>query len=515
MTVGAGNGCAFVLESAGVWNSTLQLPYEATFRNLRDVSAATNLAKLEFSGTQLKTVSTIDGPVSLESGTTVGLATDTHVAINAAFVGTSTPVYENVNMVSTPYSTFLGLQTYANELTTAAHLRADLWDSNYTGSQYVQVRPSATVSATGPSGLQLISLSTTVDNKVTNPANVRIIGGITGTVNVNVVNSTLSNVQISNGTTNANVIQVAPGGGSLTNLSPANGLVCNSVVYGYNNTDLTTTVITTRKDNNRCELEVRDNDAVAELTTIDNKIVQGYNTTNDSGVIGLNVMQIRPKVRVYNIMGNSGVADYNMMMMAPGGSRYYYNDDFGIANTKNWYAYSSTARTINYEYVDNTGAIGNYSVTLPVNTWTLMNKAGNVAGTFLVNKWTTTSINSPANVYISYLSSNFGGSAFGGNSGGNFHSQFTVPTGYVATISNVTFYSQISDYPAILKWDAQGNRSVVYYWITNTQFFTETYGGNPHSGVGGVFTAGETIAFFTAGNSASKQLCCTITCMPV
>jgi len=357
------------------------------------------------------------------------------------------------------------------------------------------------------SGSVSISGTPSVDATIigTPSVNATIVG--TPTVSTTISGAT-SSIQIGNGTTNATVT------GTIANIKTSNALVCDSALYGLNSSTGDMQPLTVNLNGSRNQLETRDNDANTTLSAINTKTVQQYNTTNDASVIGLNVMQIRPKVRVYNIMGNSSVADFNMMMMAPGGSRYYFNDSFGIANTKNWYAYSSTARTINYEYVDNTGAIGNHSVVLPVNTWTLMNKEGNVAGTFLVNKWTTTSINSPNNVYISYLSSNNGGSAFGGNSGGNFNSIFTVPTGYVATISNITFYSQISDYPAILKWDAQGNRSVVYYWITNTQFFTETY-SNPYCGVGGIFTAGETIGFCTFGNSSSKQLCATITCMPV
>jgi hypothetical protein len=158
-----------------------------------------------------------------------------------------------------------------------------------------------------------------------------------------------SAVQITNGTINAGITS------TIANVASSNGLVANAVNYALTNTG-TVSPVTSLINGAKNQLETRDNDAVAELTTIDNKIVQGYNTTNDGGVIGLNINQIRPKIRYYNMRGRSTVADVQMMMGSVGNSRYFTSDNFGKANVKTWWAYSeSVSRTITYEYVDASG----------------------------------------------------------------------------------------------------------------------------------------------------------------
>jgi len=298
-----------------------------------------------------------------------------------------------------------------------------------------------------------------------------------------------------------------------------NGIDTASALYTSNGT--TRTALTSIINGSKNQLETRDNDAVTELTTIDNKIVQGYNTTNDGGVIGLNINQIRPKNRYYSMRGRSTVADANMIFGGVGNSRYFYSDAFGIANVKTWWAYSeSVARTITYEYVDASGNQAVGTTALPATTWTQLTLQNGSTGSFLINKFSQNINTSPATnqLYICHTTNSFAYNAFGGYYQDNYNSLFTVPNGYVACVTNVMFYSSAADdYFLMLRWSASGIRDVVYYWTSRSgaqQNIRENYAGQ-FGGVGVVFTAGETIAFTTLNSATYKDFSATVQLMPV
>jgi hypothetical protein len=254
-----------------------------------------------------------------------------------------------------------------------------------------------------------------------------------------------------------------------------------------------------------------------ELISLDNKTVQQYNTTNDGGLIGLNINQIRPKVKYYTMRGRSTVADNNMLFGGIGSSRYFFNDAFGIANVKPWYAYSGQViRTITYEYVDASGNQGTGTRVIPVASWTQLTLQNGSTGNFLLNKWSQ-SINpiaSSGDFFITHTTNNNGYSSAGGNYQDTFNSLFTVPNGFVACITNVMIFSNAADdYFILLKWSASGIRDIVYYW-TNAKYINENY-YNGFGGVGGVFTAGETIAFASLNNASYKDFTATVMLMPV
>ena len=329
-------------------------------------------------------------------------------------------------------------------------------------------------------------------------------------LDVNVVNSSSSAVQITNGTINAGITS------TIANVASSNGLVANAVNYGLTNTG-TISPITSLINGAKNQLETRDNDAVAELTSINTKTVQQYNTTNDSGVIGVNIYGIRPKVRFYNMRGISTVADVNMLLGSVSSSRYFYSDNYSIANLKPWWAYSEAiSRTINYEYVDGAGNILNASKVIPATTWTRLPNAVGVDTNFLINKWSTTpnQTTTSGNVYISHTSPSSAYSMFGGNYADTFQANFTVPTGYVACITNVSFFSNAGDdYTILLKWDENGNRSTVFYWST-VKILNENY-YNQYGGVGGVYTSGQSIGWGMLNSASNKNFSATIMCMPV
>ena len=499
-----GTATNFLLNKTGIWDQDLAQQFATVFRDIRAQTAEDNLISLDFSGTAL--ITAIEGPVSLAAGTEV------NSKLYATLAGTTT-ISEYVSVETAPYRPQFPSTQYVNELCTAAHLRANLWDPSFNYTTALQVFPSASLSATGPTGPARYSLSTTVDNPASSPLNVRVIGGITGTVNVS---AATSSIQIADVCFNATVRPINP---FSTNLGTTgvNGLVTDSALFGYNVSAGTVSLLTTDISGTRNQLQTRDADAVAELVTIDNKMVQQYNTMNDSSVNGLNIYQIRPKYRYYSMRGRSTVADANMIFGGVGNSRYFFSDAFGRANVKPWYAYSeNVTRTVNYEYVDASGNIGNGTKDLSINTWTQLPLQSGSNGNFLINKWSQ-SINTSsatAQLYITHTTNNTAYSAFGGYLQDNYNSLFTVPNGYVACVTNVMFYSNAADdYLLMLRWSAAGLRDNAYYW-TNAKYINQNYAGE-FGGVGVVYTAGETIAFATLNTASYKDFSATVQLMPV
>ncbi len=465
------------------------------------------------------------------SGSVNSTITNTSIAVTGDFYPTTQPVSGSVSVsnfpTTQPVSGSVSVSNFPTTQAVSGSVNSTITNTSIavTGDFYPTTQPvSGSVSVSNLPTTQAVSGSVSVSNLPTTQAvsgsvsvsNFPTTQAVSGTVSATI--STASSIKIADTTNTAAVLPVVPNTG-ITNLSTSNGLVTCSSLFGYCDGDGTTTPLTTIKNGARTQLETRDNDANTNLSAINTKAVQQYNTTNDGSVIGLNMYQIRPKVKFYNMAAISKSAFNNRMLGSDGNTKTYYENSFGIANTKIWYAKSQiVGRTINYEYVDNTGAIGNYSVILPINTWTIMNKAGNVAGTFLINKWDTTT--SPTDtsglIHISYDSESETTALFGGNFVHTFNAIFTVPTGYVAWVTNINFDSNIAstlDYLSLLKWSATGVRSVVFQWSSLNRFTQNHYNG--YGGCGGVFTAGETIGWATLNNASYKQIYATVMCMPV
>ena len=337
--------------------------------------------------------------------------------------------------------------------------------------------------------------------------NATIVG--TPTVSTTLSGAT-SSIQIGNGTNNATIT------GTISNIKTSNALVCDSALYGLNSSTGDVQPLTVNLNGSRNQLETRDNDAITTLSAINTKIVQGVNTTNEGGVVGLNTYSIYPRVRYYNMAGISQVSDNNMLMGGFSSSRYFFNDFFGLANVKQWWAYSETNnRNLTYEYITSTGTIQVATTNLVANTWKRLPLSDGSAGTFLINKWATdVAFVGNVKLYISYDSATTQKCMFGGDYVHTFSALFTVPAGYKAFITNINVDSNASlDYLTMFKWDATGVRSTVFMWSSITRF-TGNF-NNEFGGAGGCFEAGETIGFSALNNSSYKQFYATVMCRPV
>jgi hypothetical protein len=214
--------------------------------------------------------------------------------------------------------------------------------------------------------------------------------------------------------------------------------------------------------------------------------------------------------------GISQVADNNMLMGGYLSSRYFFNDFFGLANVKQWWAYSETNnRNLTYEYITSTGAIQVATTNLVANTWKRLPLSDGSAGTFLINKWATdVAFVGNVKVYIAYDSATTNKCMFGGDFQHTFSALFTCPVGYKAFITNINFDSNgATDYLTMFKWDATGVRSTVFMWSSISRF-TGNF-NNEFAGAGGCFEAGETIGFSALNNASYKQFYATVMCRPV
>ena len=237
-------------------------------------------------------------------------------------------------------------------------------------------------------------------------------------------------------------------------------------------------------------------------------------TANDKSVVGINIYQIRPKVKHYNI-GGAAASQLGRLFMGPGGEKYFYDLSFGQNNVKTWYAYVDTATTLTYEFVDSTGTIGTYSHPVPATTWTTLPKALNTPGQFLINHYTSNTNLTPLDgfVYICYTNTDLTTCMYGGNYEFQDVSLFTVPAGHVAFISNFSFLAQSADYPALVKWSPSGIRSVAHVWNEVTSLHLNYY--NEFGGIGGVFTAGESFCLVGLSNVTGRFFSATVVCMPI
>jgi hypothetical protein len=214
--------------------------------------------------------------------------------------------------------------------------------------------------------------------------------------------------------------------------------------------------------------------------------------------------------------GISQVADNNMLMGAYNNTRYFFNDFFGLANVKTWWAYSeNNNRSLSYEYVTSTGAIGVASTNLISNTWKQLPLNDGSLGSFLINKWATdVAFVGNVKLWIAYDSNTVAKSIFGGDYQHTFSALFTVPAGYKAFITNINFDSNgATDYFTMFKWSSTGVRSTVFMW-SSVNRFTGNF-NNEFAGAGGCFEAGETIGFSALNNASYKQFYATVMCRPV
>jgi len=310
--------------------------------------------------------------------------------------------------------------------------------------------------------------------------------------------------KISNGTNTADVFT------TLSNNLSSNGLVCNSIIKAWNVDGGTMFPLTSNLNGNKNQLEVRDNDALAELTSIDTKSVQGYNTTNTTiggyNTTGLNVYQILPKTKSFAMAGtnpNGSVAD--TLLGGTGTTLRVDTTSFGYANQKTFYAYipsSSTLRTIAYTYVNSSGSESSTATAITANNTytTLFTGCGINEVKFNGN------VNPGASdlVYITINNSAIVNNVGSLNIRNHYNGVFTCPSNAIAVVTSLDYNMSTAGEQLFMNiYDSSGARSSIY-----AGFFYQTGVNNFRAspdGIGRIIQPLESVCFSTSSTAPTAK----------
>ena len=326
--------------------------------------------------------------------------------------------------------------------------------------------------------------------------------GIDSSTNTIKIDSSNNKIKIDDGTNTANVLS------PLANLSTSKGLVCNSILKAWNTTSGDINPLTVNLNGDKNQLEVRDNDAVAELTSIDTKTVQQYNTTNNSisgynsNNVALSTYVIPSKTKTFIFSAFTGNTATNAFIGSINSSTTFSNANFGLANSRPFYVIrsgtTSASMSLDLTYIDASGNEQAAIVAAPIPT-TLTAISG-VTGITINSVRANQTYTTNDTVSIAY-SNNINTSFAGANFYQNNNALFTCPNNAIAWVQSVTFFSQAADNLRLFRWTAQGVRETFFAWTNQTNFNATSSG---EYGFGGYITAGQTIGWGGENSSTSK-----------
>jgi cytoskeletal protein CcmA (bactofilin family) len=496
-----GTSDGLLLNSCGMYNQDLTQKFETVFRDIRAQTAEDQLISLDFSGTNLNTV--VNNALKLEGKRY-----------------NSSPAFEQVSVQQVgsffPPNAQIALRTLST-------ISGRYWDGS---SNPLYSELPVSVSITNADPYPRYSLSTTVDNSVSLVSG-QIIGitgsvslnpnqyiGITGSVGISTSANTIkfdpsnNSIKINDGTNAASVLP------SVSNLKNYNGLVTDSTLYGLHVATGDVFPVTTEISGNRVQIEVRDNEAVAELTSIDTKIVQQYTTTNNSisgynsNNVALSTYVIQSKTKSFKFNAFTANTATNAFIGSINSSTTFSNTNFGLANSRQFYVIRSgtTSATLSLaiDYID---ALGNEQaavIAAPIaTTLTAITGVNGITINSVRANQTYTTNDTVSIAYANNINTSFAG----GNFYQNNNSLFTCPNNAIAWVQNVSFYGQAADNLRLFKWTTQGVRETIYGWTNQTNFNASSSG---EYGFGGYITAGETVGWGGENSSTSKVLYSTV-----
>jgi len=240
--------------------------------------------------------------------------------------------------------------------------------------------------------------------------------------------------------------------------------------------------------------------------------VTGLGTTNFQNTFGLNSYTIYPKKKMYNFSAITTSTTFNASIGAF--NNYVITAyDFGVTKPKNWYfgnVATGFSYTCSYEYIDGSGNTGTASTgSVANNAWSAaLSPAGNIIS---INKFTvtasSTSTNSvnAGNLYFAHTAANTTGAMCTAGSAYDMNSLFTVPKNSIAWVENCNMTFSAAEFPRLVKWDATtGARTILYHW--NSVSSVANTGSGVDAGLGGIAYPGETLGWFSTGNSASRVI---------
>ena len=259
---------------------------------------------------------------------------------------------------------------------------------------------------------------------------------------------------------------------------------------------------------NRVQIEVRDNEAVAELTSIDTKTVQGYNTTNNSisgynsNNVALSTYVIPSKTKSFKFNAFTANTGTNAFIGSINSSTTFSNANFGLFNSRQFYVIrsgtTSATLSLTLDYIDACGNEQAAVVAAPLpTTLTVITGVNGITINSVRSNQTFTTNDTVSICYANNINTSFAG----GNFYMNNNALFTCPNNAIAWVQNVSFYGQAADNLRLFKWTTQGVRETIYGWTNQTNFNSNASG---EYGFGGYVTAGETVGWGGENSSTSK-----------
>ena len=231
-------------------------------------------------------------------------------------------------------------------------------------------------------------------------------------------------------------------------------------------------------------------------------IIDNGSTTNFNSATGLNVYQILPKIKMYTIGGfDEQNSTYRLFGLATPGGINTTTTNFGLANPRVHYGGTSggTDRVAYIDYVNSSGDLIENAGPYTFNSVTYATLPNMIAP---IKFRLTTNLAAGQAVYIS-IAANSSVSAVAGEDQNQYCiGTFTVPNGYIGYISHLNSNVSATTNIQIVKWNVDGIRSVVYRF-NNTGNANHTAGYE--GGLGGIFYAGETVAFSNQSTAAGKS----------
>jgi hypothetical protein len=247
-----------------------------------------------------------------------------------------------------------------------------------------------------------------------------------------------------------------------------------------------------------------------------NTNITNGSTTNLDGISGINLYQIRPKIKMYSLRGRS-TNNVNNAMMGSAGSTFTI---FDISNFGGWAAAKTfygrltgigqTTTTITYDYVRKSDFALVEGATINLNTSAYSVLANDIIS---INRSYASSRYQSVNdeYHLAYSQSKTvatNGYVVIDNVIQDDSSFVTIPAGYIGWISQLTAYSSASTQFGVIKWSGTvQSRETVYSIYVASNFSTIT--GNTGS-LGGIFYPGDTIGILRTVASAQSYISCNI-----
>jgi hypothetical protein len=234
--------------------------------------------------------------------------------------------------------------------------------------------------------------------------------------------------------------------------------------------------------------------------------VINYGQTNVFGRFksGINMYQVYPKKIHYTLAGRSESGAEGVIMGGTGSQRFIFDNVFGKANPQNFAAVLTasftTSRTLKYHYVDSLGDLKtDGSITISTTAVTNLTPSNIIS----INKYWINGdvgISEQALIRVGNLNNNAIFTIASTDYNDYYNGVITCPNGYIMYLTQFSIFTPSPMYMYVIKWDENSIRSVVY---THFNSANAPVCSGSNGSIGGIFTAGESIAFAKGFGGAS------------